>query len=68
MKNDEVGILNQNLISFISFIIAISFSIAAIILIQSLNIPAFITLSASLLSSSILIIFIFIHNLISHFK
>ncbi|BAY69634.1 MAG TPA: hypothetical protein DEF48_20290 [Nostoc sp. UBA8866] len=68
MEESGESILNKNVISLISFIVAIIFSVAAIILIQSLNIPAFITLSVSVLSSCFLIIFIFIYNLISQFK
>jgi len=60
--------VNKNLVSLISFIAAIGFSIGAITIIQSMNIPVLITLSASLFSIFAFILFIFIHSLISHFK
>ncbi|BCL36553.1 hypothetical protein NSMS1_30000 [Nostoc sp. MS1] len=60
--------MNKNVVGFISFIAAIIFSIGAIILIQSMNVPAFITLSVSVLSSCFLLVFIFIYNFISQFK
>lgn len=60
--------MNKNLVSLISFIAAIGFSIGAITIIQGMNIPILITLSVSLISTFALIIFIFIHSLISHFK
>ncbi len=60
--------VNQNLVSLMSFIAAIGFSIGAITIIQSMNIPVLVTLSASLFSCFALIVFILIYSLVSHFK
>ncbi|GAX34647.1 hypothetical protein NIES3585_06480 [Nodularia sp. NIES-3585] len=58
-------VLNKDLLAFLASII---FSIATVIIIRRLNLPAFVTFSIAIYTSYTLMFFVTLHNYISKSK